>query len=366
MSDFKHDDVVVLLGAGASVEAGIPHSSAMISEIEESIRNGVDDWSKYEALYHYVKSAIYYAEGIHGRFNEDVNYNIEKLVDTLNEISKRNQHTLYPFVGAWNPALVDVAGKEFELIEQFRDAIVHILKMKWLAVKNYATAASYYQGLLDLQRSLKHPLRVFSLNYDLCLEECAKRNDRSVESGFGNDQKWDWRLFDHNPQDPKDIYLYKLHGSMDWTYENEQLTYHDAYSAISHPAIIFGTSYKLEYRDPFLFLTYEFRRWTLDSRLIILIGYGFGDEHINMIIRQALSSDSGRILLAVGPPNVSTESEDRVQAIAKAIDYSKIDQIKVSFCNASKFMINHNHKDKLRRYLPLDELSLFEDVESDL
>ena len=363
MYNFKHDDVVVLLGAGASVEACIPHSNAMIQEIEENIRNGEGDWSTYEALYNYVKSSIYYAEGIHGRFNEAVNFNIEKLVDTLNEISKRTQHTLFPFVGAWNPALVEVAGKEFELVEKFRDAILQVLVSKWLAVKNYATAAHYYLGLLDLQRSFQHPLRVFSLNYDLCIERSAKRHSRIVELGFGNSEKWDWRLFDHNPQDPKDIYLYKLHGSMDWTYENEQLTYHDDFGAISKPAIIFGTSYKLEYRDPFHFLTYEFRRWTLESRLIILIGYGFADEHINMIIRQALSSDSERIVLAVGPSGGITEEKDRVREIARAIDYSNLDQIKVSLCKASEFMKHHNHKDTLSVYMPADEIPLFEDAD---
>ena len=45
---------------------------------------------------------------------------------------------------------------------------------------------------------------------------------------------------------------------------------------------------KLQYVDPFLFLANEFRKWTLESKLIISIGYGFGDEHINGILGQAL------------------------------------------------------------------------------
>ncbi len=363
MSDFKHNDVIVLLGAGASVEAGIPHSTEMIREIEESIRKGDRGWSKFESLYHYVRSAIYYAEGIHGIFNEDVSYNIEKLVNILNEISKRNQHALYPFVGAWNPALVEVAGTEFSLVEQFRQAILEILIKEWLTVTNYEMKASYFEGLLDLQKSLKHPLRVFTLNYDLCLEKCAKRSQRILELGFDECRKWDWRLFDHNPEDPKDIYLYKLHGSTDWTYENDHLTYYDDIGLINQHAIIFGTYQKLEYRDPFLFLTYEFRRWTLESRIIVVIGYGFADEHINMIIRQALADKPDRTLVAVGPSSGISETSDRVKEIATAVDYSNTDQIKVSLSNASKFMSDYNHKDKLKSFLPPEDLSLFEDID---
>lgn len=361
MSGLKDDSVIVLLGAGASVEADIPHSSKMIREIENSISNGDEGWAHYQNLYYYIRSAIFYSEGIHGRFNEAVNYNIEKLVDILNEISERNQHALYPFVGAWNPALVEVAGKEFQLVKDFHDDIVRVLTKDWLAVKDYGTAAHYYEGLLELRRSLDFPLRIFSLNYDLCLEKCAYCSDVILERGFDENRKWDWRLFDHNPDDPKDIYLYKLHGSMDWTYEDDQLTYHDDCSGITEPALIFGTSYKLEYRDPFLFLSYEFRRWALESRIIVVIGYGFGDEHINTFIKQALQNDRQRILLAVSPGDDSC-SDYRRKEIAENIEYHNPEQIRVAASSASKFMMDHLTANSLSSYLPAEDDNLFNEV----
>lgn len=361
MSSLKDDSVIVLLGAGASVEADIPHSSKMISEIENSISNGDEGWAHYENLYYYIRSAIFYSEGIHGLFNEAVNYNIEKLVDILNEISERNQHALYPFVGAWNPALVEVAGKEFQLVKEFHDDIVRVLTKDWLAVKDYSTAAHYYEGLLELRRSLDFPLRIFSLNYDLCLEKCASCSDVIVERGFDENRNWDWRLFDHNPDDPKDIYLYKLHGSMDWTYENDQLTYHDDCSGITEPALIFGTSYKLEYRDPFLFLSYEFRRWALESRIIVVIGYGFGDEHINTFIRQALQSDTERILLAVAPGD-ENRSEERSQEIADSIEFRNSSQIVIAPYYASEFMTSYLTANSLLSHLPAEDNNLFSEL----
>ena len=57
-------------------------------------------------------------------------------------------------------------------------------------------------------------------------------------------------------------------------------------------ALIFGTSNKLQYVDPFLFLAYQLRRWTIEAaRLVVTIGYGFMDDHINEILGQALRQD---------------------------------------------------------------------------
>ncbi|PJF39076.1 MAG: hypothetical protein CUN55_15385, partial [Phototrophicales bacterium] len=269
MASFKSDEIVILLGAGASVEAGIPHSAAMIKQVEENIAQSDDDWSQFRDLYHYIRSSIYYSDGIHGKFDSKVNYNIERLVDTLNEISMRSEHTLYPFVGAWNPTLVEVAGEEFSRVKELRDAIISILRTQWLAVENYGESAAYYSGLVDFQAEYQYTLRVFSLNYDLCMERICQARDVSLERGFNDARNWDWRQFDVSPDLLKAIHLYKLHGSIDWTYRDEQLTYFDDPGAIDDAAIIFGTSYKLQYSDPFLFLTYEFRRWTLESRIIV-------------------------------------------------------------------------------------------------
>ena len=356
MYSFRRDDIVVLLGAGASVEAGIPHSGKMIEEIEKKILNGDAKWEKYKSLYNCIQSAIYYSEGIHGRFSTTVNYNIEKLIDTLNEISKRDQHTLYPFISTWNPSLTEVAGKEFELVREFHNKIVDILRKDWLAVQNYDVAAWYYCGLVKFQNNLNYPLRVFTLNYDLCVEKTVATGAKEgviLERGFDDERKWDWRQFDENENDPKNIYLYKLHGSMDWAYKDDKLTYHDDNNGISEPAIIFGTSYKLEYRDPFLFLTYEFRRWTLESRIIVAIGYGFGDEHINKIIQQALNSDAKRILLVVMPLDGIRENDKKNQ-VASLLDRKNSNQIKICDCKASEFMEERLNLDYLRKLLPKD------------
>ena len=79
--------------------------------------------------------------------------------------------------------------------------------------------------------------------------------------------------------------------------DDGKVTYSDSPTTIDDDdtALIFGTSYKLQYVDPFLFLAYELRRWSLDAaRLIVCVGYGFNDDHINGILQQSLRQNRQR------------------------------------------------------------------------
>lgn len=352
MSALKRDEVILLLGAGASVEAAIPDSNSMIKEIENLV-SGDKKWRKFQDLYHYIKSSIFYADGLDGKFGDSVPLNIERFVNVLDELHKKERHELYPFVGAWNPKLVDVAGGKFEHIFEFRKQIVDILRKEWIALPE-KEKADYYSGLLRFQTEYEYPIRVFSLNYDLCVERVC--GQERVQRGF-SERTWDWRVFDETSEDPFPLLLYKLHGSLDWYFKDGQVQYSDSPSTITDEsiALIFGTSYKLQYIDPFLFFAYELRRWTLDTaRIIVCVGYGFNDDHINGILQQALHHKSKRKLLAVvGPSNEAsvTGEEERIRNLLEA----KKDQIKVQTCGAKKFLNDHLTIASLSELLPPEE-----------
>ena len=163
----RSTDVMFLLGAGASVEAEIPMSMTMIGEIEQLLQtNG--DWQEHLGLYNHVKSAIHYSAGLKGKFGKEVLYNIETLVNSLYELEKNEEHPLYPFIASWNSRFVALAGTGFENVRYFRRLILKQLK-KWMCPEN-AAKGDYYQGFVRIQNELNYPLRLFSLNYDLCVE----------------------------------------------------------------------------------------------------------------------------------------------------------------------------------------------------
>ena len=255
-------------------------------------------WTQYLGLYQFIKASLMGAEVMKGK--PAIAPDIERIVNTLSELEKNTDCTLYPFISGWHQRFCDLAGRNFDCIRSFRQLIVRRLR-DWIAISSYAKS-SYYEGLYRrLRDELKFALRIFSLNYDLCVEQNA--DDGALEIGFdGETERWDFRRFEARDEVPTHIYLYKLHGSITW-YRDRQEGNILKLSATPHaePDLIFGTDYKMQYIDPYLFYAYELRRYSLEAKIILAIGYSFRDEHINGIITQALRNDPGRVLLAVSP-----------------------------------------------------------------
>ena len=223
----------------------------------------------------------------------------------------------------------------------------------------YERSASYFAGLAQFQREYQHPLRVFTLNYDKCVETGC--HDFRVERGFGDGERWDWRVFDESADsEAPNVYLYKLHGSIDWTRDaNQHLIYQDGPIEPKDIQIIFGTTYKLQYVDPFLFFAYELRRWTITSaRLIVTVGYSFADEHINGILGQALAADPKKKILAVSPEDVNRHHADISSRLKRPSD---TDQIVCRAMKAKEFFDTTLSVKMLSKVFP-EEAAPFEDV----
>ena len=289
---FREDDIIILIGAGCSADAGIPTSTQMISKVEEFLEQ---DWKEFKKIYYFLKSSIQYADGIKGYFN--VNLDIERLVNILGELEKKENSTLFPFIGSWNPRLLELAGYDFKIISNLKEEILKKL-INWVQLDNYGRAR-YYKNFFRFQKEYNFPLRIFSLNYDLCLEKNTP-NGLDLERGFNDDKIWDWRRFEKSEEYEPNIYLYKLHGSIDWKRDEKEGNILKEVERIpDNPDLIFGTDYKLQYIDPYLFYAYELRKYSLETKIIITIGYSFRDEHINSILFQALKQYSERKLIVV-------------------------------------------------------------------
>jgi len=313
----------------------------MMSEIENLIKTD-PTWKGYAELYDYMKKALLYSEIIKTRFENDVksqelsNINIEQLVNALSELEKKEDHIIYPFIGSWNIKLAEVGGSGFEKLHKFRKLIIDQLK-SWVTIKDYSKA-NYFSKFTNFQQELEHTLQIFSLNYDLCIEFNCK--SVKLERGFGDDRRWDWRRFDDSNPEGVNIYLYKLHGSIDWEPDEAtgSITVSDEVFHIAKAALIFGTNYKLQYIDPFLFLMYQFRRRCFDSKIIVTIGYGFGDEHINGIIGQALGSKDEIKLFSVGLDISKEEVIKTLNSQLSDVDFEnkvtvKLEKAKIFFEN---------------------------------
>lgn len=320
--EIKEDSILFLLGAGCSYEAGIPISFQMINEVESLISKEDSDWYEYKDLYNYLKSSIIYSEGIFGNFGGT--FNIEKLLIVISEIEKRDRNIVYPFIGSWNLRLIDLAGDQFQNLSDFKKLIVTKLN-DWILPTNY-NKAEYYYGFTKFQKEVGKPLKVFSLNYDLCFERVAGK-ESTIADGFDKTNlEWHYSNFDK----PEEQYhLFKLHGSIDWYLKREEgdkLFKRDHPSA--NPELIFGVEAKLRSKDPYLFYIYQFRRYMFEQecKLLITIGYSFSDGHINDIIVQSLRQDKERKILVVSP----FSKDDDTAEIRDKKEKNKRESIKMS------------------------------------
>lgn len=297
--NFRKDDIIILLGAGASADAEIPVSSKMIEILENNLLPK-DEWRKFKDLYFLIKSAYTYSRGI---VNKESNFNIEVLVNILRELQKKEEHPLYPFIGSWNVKFDEVVKDDFSLIVDFERKILEQLK-DWVSPANF-DKGKYLKKIHEFRQELNFPLKIFSLNYDLLFEKNLG-SICSIVYGFDDEtRKWNHKLFIESEPEP-DFYLYKLHGSINWERNNitQEINYTDKIPEV--PDLIFGTQYKLQYVDPYLFLISEFRHYALNSKLIICMGYSFSDEHINAILSQSLKSNKKNIIYSV---NLSQEQD---------------------------------------------------------
>jgi hypothetical protein len=120
----------------------------------------------------------------------------------------------------------------------------------------------YYRGFIRLQSDLNYPLRIFSLNYDGMVERLDKPQFR-VEAGFGGhgtNHVWDWERFEHSDTGSNvlpQVFLYKIHGSIDWKRDAAQNLYRVEQIERVEPdrmEIISGRDFKLEAADPLFIL----------------------------------------------------------------------------------------------------------------
>jgi len=145
------------------------------------------------------------------------------------------------------------------------------------------------------------PVDFFTVNYDTLLEDALALRGLSYCDGFAGGAVGYW--------DPGETFkstaratLTKLHGSIDWAYipDNERIVRRrigDKYPETAAEVLIYPQASKYDFarREPFDTLFQRFRdsinRTT--AQVLIVCGYSFGDDHVDVAIEQALSRQNG-------------------------------------------------------------------------
>jgi len=329
---------LVLLGAGASVEAGVPATFQMTQKLVEAIAQ--QPWSQAAQALNFVCGALV-AYDAAGGSDPYAGLDVERVFAAVELLGERRSLEVTPFVGTWHPA-VDVwdrPPKPSFFDRKLRDALLkdppfdrardELMKLIQ-SVTGVGTGATYQrlaEQMVQQLRSLveadassldyltplvtaaKQPrgITVATLNYDLAIEQSAEAGGVPVDTGIDRwalDRQWTWA--------DDGLRLLKLHGSIDWCWEAVepapgQLPHRTVARTDSPrtdtrpPVVVFGQRAKLRAEGPFLSLLNEFEAALSQADRLIVIGYSFRDDHVNEVIRQWTTEDLDRTLVLVDP-----------------------------------------------------------------
>lgn len=277
--DLKHallsENFIVLTGAGSSVEIGGKTMADLWEAVEGSSEITFSD----------VKTIVSDSPD-----DEDFvkNKNLEELLSRL-QIEKMAKG-----------ASSDIEG----FIKTIEKIIVQ--NCRFVPSENFPHK-NFLNKILQSRKKNVPRCKVFTLNYDESFEKAADDIGAVVIDGFSFSQKGEFRSVDfdldivqreqsriHNEENfyKKVFHLYKLHGSVNWEkpsgVEKKILKKDSPEEAL----LVYPNSSKYEesYNMPFFEMIARFQMaLRRQNTTLLIVGYSFGDEHINRIIEEAIN-----------------------------------------------------------------------------
>ena len=194
--------------------------------------------------------------------------------------------------------------------------MVAVLKdMTWI---EDSSKIHYLGPLLNLLENQSR-LVIATLNYDNCIELMSTSQEVDCQTGIGQ-----WSEAGVLDVSSQGLHLIKLHGSIDWVrnevspnrerlpgVEIRKLTAEQIKEKAVTPAVIFGNRNKLTAEGPFLELLRVFKEELGRSQVLTVVGYSFGDSHINVYISQWLNGNDSRVLRIVNGPQFREKAMPR-------------------------------------------------------
>lgn len=182
------------------------------------------------------------------------------------------------------------------------------------------------------RRSIRLPrLKLFTTNYDLCFEEAAARNRFVVIDGFDHYRTpaFDGDLFSYDivrrSRSVESSYisnvfhLLKLHGSVDWDRKGARI---ERQAKPSNPALIYprDSKYQLSFDQPYFELMSRFQSALREENTALLVvGFGFNDEHLCAPILSAIASNVSLKLLIVSPNSTDSTTNKVLSTVQRLI-----------------------------------------------
>lgn len=320
----------ILLGAGASVDAGLPLTFHLAERVVRSVNEAQGPRSGAVRALNFVYGSMVGHQSEDGS-NPLAAVNIERLISAVRLLVDVKDHEAAPFVAAWKMGAVgepDSFGRKGRRLTEaltrgitegfgfadrdVEEAVRSIVRepglgpggaifrqVEELVLRELTASLSeikttdYLKPIAGLAREQPGGLDVITLNYDMTVEQMAANHGIRVDRGI---DRWSPGKSLEYAAGDGGINLYKLHGSLDWTYVpprsavsspsieiNATLGHRGAVEPL--PWIVVGDREKLATDGPTLDLLRAAEDALRRSTNLLIVGYSFSDVHINRIVR---------------------------------------------------------------------------------
>lgn len=280
-------NLILLFGSGASVAVGGPSMQALWDEAAAS----------QESVFEEICKAVGHSED-----NKDIEALLSRCQGML-EFAPAKAVIIKTFIDAVEGIIRDRC-RNVDLWEKDKG-----IKQTWLDVitPHLLLLSRVVPRRQDLPRT-----RIFTTNYDLCIELAAKEKRMPILDGFDliTPRTFDGRWFDYDfvrrskrdgaPDYLESVFhLYKLHGSVDWHRSPDGIVRNPD---TKNPYLIYPRDEKfaLSFEQPFLEMMSRFQMALREKdTALLLIGFGFNDHHLNQPIYHALATNPNFKLMVV-------------------------------------------------------------------
>ena len=260
---------------------------------------------------------------------------IDKVMKLVHYAPPENQENIEVLLSKCKVALdfwpneTDAEGKHvqegFIDVKNFVEAAEKVITEKCSFVKTGDELPAHSNFLRKIARrsSRKPRTRIFTTNYDLCFETAASNSRFVVVDGFSHatKQTYDPIYFGYDivrreqSGDTPDFiesvfHLYKLHGSIDWDRQKGEIARNEK---PENPLLIYPRSskYQQAFEVPYIDMMAAFQASIRQPETaLIIIGFGFNDDHISGPIMSALQSNMNLKVVVIDPVFYENDSGD--------------------------------------------------------
>lgn len=281
--------VCAFLGAGVAKACGLPDMKGLEAKVQEQLEG--DDKAAFSGL-------------IAGR-------NIEQVLSRLRRIASLVTGT--DTVGGLNATAAGTLDKSIcqAIVSALDTGTANLTPISRLAA--WAARANY-----------RHPLELFTVNYDLLLETALEGRGVPYFDGFVGNLRARFRtdLVEALLGDPggyvasRFVRLWKLHGSINWVRSDGNEIVRIGQPAKDLPAAIYPSDAKYEEsrRVPFLVLQDRLRRALHQLETIVLVsGFSFADDHLNEMFFDAAARRERSEFVVFSYDDISDDLAERAR-----------------------------------------------------